>query len=210
MRKWMLYTLLVLGGLLPLCLLGCGSSQPSPVKTQGAPRSNKTLASPNFHKPLTSVDWANFTYFSSCYQNTRPFHTKNGQAVNDHIHFYVYKPKYGDLTHDGGLEAVVPYQCSAADATGVHVFVFTGDAAHVRLIGALPLPDARGTIDNVTRITIKDGTLHLTGDGYAPGTPRCCPDLFIKTSYRWNGHAFVVTRNTVIKRPSVRKEPSRA
>lgn len=194
MRKWMYCALIVLGGLLPLCLLGCGPSQPSPVKTQAAPLSQK---------PLTSVDWANFTYFSSCYQNTEPFHTRNGRAVNGYIHFYVYTPKYGDLTRDGELEAVVPYQCTAADASGVRVFVFTGNAADVRLIGDLPLPESMDAIENVTKITISGGTLHLEGDGYSPGTPRCCPDLFIKTNYQWNGKAFVVTQNTVIKRPSV-------
>ncbi|HLG64656.1 MAG TPA: hypothetical protein VKY19_22140 [Ktedonosporobacter sp.] len=203
MRKWVYYALIVLGGVLQLCLLGCSSSQSSPVQTKATPLSRKPLTSATSNKPLTAVDWANFTYFSSCYQNTQPFHTKNGQAVNGYVHFYVYTPKYGDLTRDGELEAVVPYQCTAADATGVRVFVYTGDAAHVRLIGDLPLPDASGAIDNVTRITIRDETLLLEGDGYSPGTPRCCPDLFVKTSYQWNGKTFVVTQNTVIKRPSV-------
>jgi len=173
------------------------------MQTKAAPPSKGSPTSATSNKPLTSVDWANFTYFSSCYQNTEPFHTKNGRAVNGYVHFYVYTPKFGDLTGDGEVEAVVPYQCTAADATGVRVFVYTGDAAHVRLIGDLPQPDARGAIDNVTKITVSNQTLHLAGDGYSPGTPRCCPDLFIKTNYQWNGKAFVVTQNTVIKRPSV-------
>lgn len=191
MRKWIDYVIFALCTLLQIFLLGCGSSQQAPTKSQTASPSKTSL---------TSVDWANFTYFSSCYQNTQPFHTKNGQAVNGYIHFYVYPPTYGDLTRDEQPEAVVPYQCTAADAAGRRVFVYTGDAAHVRLIGDLPSPDARGAIDNVTQIAISDEMLHLEGDGYSPGTPRCCPDLWIKTSYQWNGHTFVVTQHVVSKR----------
>ena len=191
MRKRIDYTVFALCALLQIFLLGCEPSQQAVTKSQTASLSKM---------PLTSVDWANFTYFSSCYQNTQPFHTKDGQAVNGYIHFYVYPAKYGDVTRDGQAEAVVPYQCTAADSAGVRVFVYTGDAEHVRLIGDLPSPDARGAIDNVTQITISDETLHLEGDGYSPGAPRCCPDLWIKTSYQWNGQAFVATQHVVSKR----------
>jgi hypothetical protein len=78
----------------------------------------------------------------------------------------------------------------------VHVFVYTGNASHVRLLGDLPPANAEGAFDNVTGITISNQELHLEGDGYSSHAPHCCPDLFIKTSYQWNGKAFVPGHQT--------------
>lgn len=195
MRKRVRCSLIGLCGLLLVFVMGC-SEVPQPQSVNSNGRSSPANA------PLTAVDWANFTYFSSCYENTRPFHTKKGTAVNDYVHFNVFlPPKYGDLTGDGHPEAVVPYQCSAADAGGVHVFVYTGNASHVRLIGDLPSPNAEGNFDNVKRITISNQVLYLEGDGYSPQAARCCPDLYIKTSYRWNGKEFVPGPTHISRRP---------
>jgi len=104
------------------------------------------------------------------------------------------------LTGDGQPEAVVPYQCSAADSIGVHVFVYTGNASHVRLLGDLPPTNAEGAFDNVTGITISNHELHLEGYGYSSHAAHCCPDLFIKTSYRWDGKAFVAGPSNISRR----------
>ncbi len=185
-------SLIALYGVLLIFVVGCGNVSQSNSYNGRSSSSNA---------PLTAVDWANFTYFSSCYENTHPFHTKNGIAVNDGVHFRVFlPPKYGDLTGDGQPEAVVPYQCSAADSIGVHVFVYTGNASHVRLLGNLPPPNAEGAFDNVTGITISNQELHLEGYGYSPNAAHCCPDLFIKTSYRWNGKAFVAGPSNISRR----------
>ncbi|MFL5664466.1 MAG: hypothetical protein ACJ8BW_24430 [Ktedonobacteraceae bacterium] len=194
MQKRIHCSLIALYGVLLIFVVGCGAAP----QLQSA---NSNDRSSPVNAPLTAVDWANFTYFSSCYENTHPFHTKNGTAVNDYVHFRVFlPPKYGDLTGDEQPEAVVPYQCSAADARGVHVFVYTGNASHVRLIGDLPPPNAEGAFDNVTGITISHQELHLEGDGYSSHAAHCCPDLFIKTSYRWNGKEFVPGPSNISKR----------
>jgi len=186
-------------GIIIAFLAGCGTAgQPTQTKNShtqtGQAISNATAT------PLTSVDWANFAYVSSCYGNTQIFHTKNGQATNDHIHFNVYPPTYGNLTGNKQPDAVVPYQCSAADASGVHAFVYSGTAEHPILIGNLPLPDPRGAIENITKITISNGVLQLEGTGYSANAPHCCPDLSIKTSYKWQGKSFVIVQTSVIKR----------
>jgi hypothetical protein len=191
MPKSIHHAMIALSGALLLFVVACGTSSPA----RGASVSASSQAA-----SLATVDWANFTYFTTCYQNTRPFHAQHSQAVNDHIHFYVYKPEYGDLTGDAQPEAVVPYQCSAADAMGVHLFIYGGTAAHPRLLGDLPPQNARGVIDNVTKITISNKELLLEGDGYSPSAPHCCPDLFIKTGYRWNGTTFLAVQSQVEKR----------
>lgn len=200
------HPLVVLYGVLLLFWAACDASPQSTQVRSTVRPSNQTASVPSA-APLTKVDWANFIYLSSCYENARPFHTKNGQANNGYIHFVVYPPKYGDLVGDEQPEAVVPYQCSAADSEGVHVFVYTGNTSHIRLIGDLPaLPqDPRdtnynGVLYGITGIAIRNKELHLEGYGYSATAAHCCPDLFIKTSYRWNGKTFVIIQSDVSKK----------
>ncbi len=195
MRHHIRYGIIALSGVLALLLLLAACGVPSQTQETSA-----AVASPTPSSSLKSVDWPNFTYFTNCYENTQPFHAQHGQATNNYVHFYVYTPKYGDLTGDGQPEAVVPYQCSAADAMGVHVFVYTGTAAHPRLLGDLPLKDSQNAIANVTTITISNEELHLEGDGYSSSAPHCCPDLYIKTDYKWNGKTFVIIQSHVSPR----------
>jgi len=121
-------------------------------------------------------------------------------AVNNGIHFTVYPPYYGDLTGDAMPEAIIPYQCSGADTGGKHVLIYSGTATHPVLLADLPEVHAGNTIDNVMKISIGQGELQLAGIGYSAGTPRCCPDLSIQNSYRWNGRKFVLLRSIVNKR----------
>src|SRR5690242_21868040 len=99
-------------------LAACGPlSQPSSSSTKEAtspPSSTRTaVSSPATGTTLRAVDWADFTYFSSCYGNTQPFKARNGKAQNNQIRFEVYQPvSFGDLTGDGQLEAAVRYSCT--------------------------------------------------------------------------------------------------
>jgi hypothetical protein len=175
--------------LLALSLLGC-----SPDILAGPLH----LASSMPSSPLTGVDWANFTYFSTCYGNTRPFKAREGWARNDHITFKVFAPIYGDLTGDGQAEAALPYQCFAADSGGVQVFVYTGTAAHPRLLGQLPLPRPLGdeVVFNSLTVRIHNEQIQLTGASYSQGAPRCCPDRLLSIWYRWTGSHLVKVRCT--------------
>ena len=197
MRCVVLFSRVLLYGIVMSLLVSCGlagqTAQHSGAKPAQQIAGNTAMTS------LMKVDWANFTYSSSCYGNKQPFHTQKGVAVNDGVHFNVYSPTYGNLTGKGQIDAVVPYQCSAADASGVRAFVYSGTTDHPVLIGDLPLPDPRGSIEDITKITISNQQLQLEGRGYSLGAPHCCPDLFIKTSYKWQGKNFVVVQNSVSK-----------
>jgi hypothetical protein len=191
----------VLFSVLLLLLCACNSvTSPAQTSTTASTTTESATATSIHSTSLTQVDWMNYTYTSSCYSNTRPFQVRHGVAVNNGIHFTVYKPYYGDLTGDAKVEAIIPYQCSAVDTTGKHVFIYSGTAAHPVLLADLPEAGAGNTIDNVIKISIGQGELQLAGIGYSAGTPRCCPDLSIQNSYRWNGSKFMLLRSIVNKR----------
>lgn len=188
-KRW--YLLFILG---ICCLVACGtSSQPSSSSTE-ATTSSQTAASST---SLRAVNWANFTYHSSCYGNTQPFQARNGKAQNKFIQFQIYQPViFGDLTGDGQPEAAVRYSCTGADFGGVHVFVYSGQASHPLLLGELPLSDKNGQAGNwsVETITIANQTIQLSGRGYSSSAPHCCPDLHVEARYRWNGKQLVNTQ----------------
>src|SRR6266851_1269974 len=60
MRKRVQCSLIALYGVLLIFVVGCSAIPQSVYSNE--------RSSP-FHTPLTAVDWANFTYFSSCYEN---------------------------------------------------------------------------------------------------------------------------------------------
>jgi hypothetical protein len=195
MRRYSYYFYILFVGLMLTGIIGCGTS----ISSHAADVSS--TPSPTETAPLTHVDWANFTYFSSCYENKQPFKARNGTAMNDHIMFQVYKPVYGDLTRDGQAETAIPYSCAAADFGGVRVFVYSGSAAHPVLLGDLPLPDKSGKITywSVDTVSISNEEIHLVGKGDSPSAAHCCPDLHIEMGYRWNGSHFVVADSKVSK-----------
>ena len=191
----LLSLLLVSSGIAACTSPSTSASTTASSPAQAAPTNTVTQA------PLTAVDWRNFTYTSSCYSDKpQQFVVKNGEGVVDGIHLQVYKPVYGDLTGDGQPAAAIPYSCSAADFAGVSVFIYSGNASKPVLLGELSLmsPGSNngGTVNTVT---INHGILQLIGKGYTPEAPHCCPDLHIKTSYRWNGSRFVVVSSDVSK-----------
>jgi hypothetical protein len=202
MKRYGYFSTILLFCLVAEFLIGCSS-----IPMQGTSTPTKSIPTTNLSPTrsptsttgslLTTVDWANFTYFTTCYGNTQLFKTTNGSATNDYIHLKVYKPIFGDLTGDGQVEAVVPYHCTGVDSGPFGAFVYTGDAVKPRLIGDLPLPNTNGQailLDSV-QVSIKNEEIQLMGDGYSPNTPRCCPDLKRILSYRWNGSQFITVRS---------------
>lgn len=133
---------------------------------------------------LENVDWSNFTYTFTCYTAqpvTITLH--NGSAQRNGITYSVLKPVFGDLTGNGQPEAVLIFQCTAADAAPARVFVYAGTARHPTLLAVLP-PDDH-THFGVRAASISQGILQLTGDGYTRRDPHCCPSLKVVTRYKW-------------------------
>jgi hypothetical protein len=194
------YTVAIFVLLLFLLCSCSGTSLPAQTPTATSVNQASIPASSASSASLEHVNWMNYTYNSSCYGNTQPFHVRHGVAVNNGVHFMVYQPYYGDLTGDAKAEAIIPYQCSAADTSGKHVFVYSGTATHPVRLADLPGAHASNTLDNVMKVSIERGALYLAGVGYSAGAPRCCPDLAIENSYRWTGSTFVLVRSVIHKR----------
>jgi len=193
---FMLVSLVLVGS----AITACGSSTLPASSSASAPPA-ATTSTVHQAVPLTTVDWRNFTYTSSCFSDkAQQFVVRNGMGVLNGVHLQVYTPVYGDLTGDGQPEAAIPYSCTAADFGGVNVFVYTGNASKPVLLGELdvmsPGSNNGGTVETVT---ISKGIIQLVGKGYTPDAPHCCPNLRIQTSYRWNGSHFVMVSNEVTK-----------
>lgn len=154
---------------------------------------------------LEQVDWRNFTYTFSCYSDHPiAIRIRNGSAASNYVHYYVRNPVFGDLTGDGQPEAVIPFQCTAADAAPAQVFVYSGTAQHPYLLATLPA--AGRPWFNVQQASITNGALQLSGYGYKLQDSLCCPSLWTTTSYRWNGSSFVViaTHSSPLAMPTPR------
>jgi hypothetical protein len=177
---------LVVGLLVFSLLSACGSSL-----SNVATLSVFSAASSTAPGSLEQVDWSNFTYTFSCYSD-HPIavRVKNGSAERNHVHYYVQKPVFGDLMGNGRKEAVIRFQCTAADVAPAQVFVYAGTAQHPYLLATLPTEERPWF--SVQQASITHRTLQLSGYGYKLQDPLCCPSLWTTRIYRWNGSSFVV------------------
>lgn len=193
----------VTGGLLLAALLGSmGLSAYAARPAQAVAGSPAVQAA-----SLTTVDWNDFTYTSSCYSSKpRRFVARHGVAQVAGIHFQVYPPLFGDLTGDGRPEALVPYSCTGADFGGVHLFVFTGAASHPRLLAEIPSPTAPyvGSMASVRTVTLpvvtvmpQQRVLQVNGAGYSATAPHTCPDLDITLRYQVSRDHLIAMGSTV-------------
>ncbi len=140
---------------------------------------------------LERVNWNSFTYTFSCYANHPVAITlHNGRAHQNGISYSILTPVFGDLTGDGQAEAVIIFQCTAADAAPAQAFVYSGTARHPSLLATLP-PDEHAHI-SLRTASIAHEVLQISGDGYATNDAHCCPSLTVTTRYKWNGTNFSV------------------
>ena len=193
-------TVVAAGSLILACTAsGNAAVGTAPTQQHGGRAGRASAGQPG--KGLGSVDWANFSYTSSCFSShPQRFAVKHGRARVGGILFQIYPPTYGHLTNQVQTVAAVPYSCTGADFGGVHVFVFNGSAPHPQLLGELPPPGTRkaGTIASVSSVAFVRGNITLAGIGYSANAPHCCPDLRVTTTYRWNGRSFVVVRSSAV------------
>jgi hypothetical protein len=172
-----------------------GSSQsgsgPQPTATPTPSPSPTPTPTPS---PLNTVNWLYFTYPNPCDSSQQTISTTNGQGKTaGDFTIAIGTPVYGDVTHDGIWEALVPYQCVGADSFPEHVFVYTGTAEKPRLLGILPLASETITWSvDPHMMYVADDTIQLQGRGYSPTAAHCCPDLYVYNQYTWDGSRFVL------------------
>ncbi|MFI9561526.1 hypothetical protein [Nonomuraea endophytica] len=95
----------------------------------------------------------------------------------------------GDLTRDGRRETVVVSSCpSPTSSNPLIAFVYDGvskpSAPH--LLGKL----GTNRYYKSVKVSIRGGLVHLRGKVVSDRAPRCCPDLMVSQTYRWDGAKF--------------------
>jgi hypothetical protein len=97
---------------------------------------------------------------------------------------------YADLTGDGREEAVVPVTSSGTIGNIAYlVYTLKNGAPQVILTRRLDRGSAGGI-----KMAIVDGKLQETGAEYGAEDPLCCPSVFKRTTFRWDGSQLQVER----------------
>lgn len=119
--------------------------------------------------------------------------------------YYLDSIAYADVTGDGGEEAVVIIaELTGGSATPHWIFVYGGGDRSPRLLWSFQTGD-RAT-GGLKEVYAADGRLvvELYGKDRVPSDPEslegsdgtaqglCCPTLFTRSRYGWNGRAFVL------------------
>ncbi|MFI6903067.1 hypothetical protein ACIBKY_17525 [Nonomuraea sp. NPDC050394] len=95
----------------------------------------------------------------------------------------------GDLTRDGRRETVVVSSCpSPTSSNPLIAFVYDGVSkpSAPRLLGRL----GKNRYFTSMKVSIRGGLAHLRGKVVSDRAPRCCPDLIVSQTHRWDGTTF--------------------
>ncbi|MBA3823930.1 MAG: hypothetical protein H0X24_08545 [Ktedonobacterales bacterium] len=178
-----------------VALSGCGSAS-TPTGGGTTPTVAATAsATPPAATGLTAIDWANTTYPNACNLGGDKITVVNGMAKGSNgVTLRVTDPMFGYITRTDQVDVIVPYECTGATGSGIHILVFAGTAAQPTLVGQLPLTTAKYALASVFTEGIIDHKLELSGVGFSStSVPLCCPDTTIIDTYAWNGNAFTLS-----------------
>ncbi|MBB5084087.1 hypothetical protein [Nonomuraea endophytica] len=95
----------------------------------------------------------------------------------------------GDVTRDGRRETVVVSSCPSPTSSNPLVAFVYGGAAKTKtphLLGKL----GTNRYFKSMKVSIRGGLVHLRGKVISDRAPRCCPDLNVSQTYRWDGTKF--------------------
>jgi hypothetical protein len=93
---------------------------------------------------------------------------------------------YADLTGDGVDEAVVPISSGGTLGDLAFLVLTPSGGGTKTLLKEVPLGGSGGLA-----VAVVDGQIVMTQPLYGPDDPACCPSALRKTTYVWNGTAFV-------------------
>jgi hypothetical protein len=120
------------------------------------------------------------------------------QALSDaNSQFEPARVIYADLTGTGQTDAVVPI-ASGGTLGDVEFLVLAPDDTG----GATTLLDGKPTGQDGLAVAVVGGKLVMTEPVPGPDDPECCPSQLKKTTYAWDGAAFVVESTTTETNPA--------
>lgn len=169
---------------------GCGSS-----------RTNGVGAAPPL---LRAFHWSSARYPSTCFGGSAGVTVHHGVAhgPGGFLRMSVSAPTFGTVA--GTPVAVVTYRCIGANAGPDTALVYTWSHGRRTLLATLLV----GEDVYVHRVSVSSDGLRISGVGYRPGTPQCCPDLAVTYRFRWVGGRPV--RVATSRSPLPSAPPSRA
>ncbi|MEV0345533.1 hypothetical protein AB0H88_07195 [Nonomuraea sp. NPDC050680] len=160
-------------------VLGGGVANAATVDSTAA-QATATIAV-NAAGPLDRVDWASVVEPALNCPKPRP------RAAWYVVHARV--AAVGDLTRDGRRETVVVSSCpSSTSSNPLIAFVYDGASkpSAPRLIGKL----GKNRYFKSLKVAIRGGRVQLHGKALSDQAARCCPDLIVSQTYRWDGTQF--------------------
>ncbi|MEV1240600.1 hypothetical protein [Nonomuraea sp. NPDC049750] len=158
-------------------VLGGGIANAATVDSGAAPATATAIAA----NAADRVDWASVVEPALNCPKPRP------RAAWYVVHARV--AAVGDLTRDGKRETVVVSSCPSSTSSNP-LIAFVYDAASKpstpRLLGKL----GKNRYFKSLKVAIQGGRVQLHGKALSDQAPRCCPDLMVSQTYKWDGTQF--------------------
>ncbi len=109
-----------------------------------------------------------------------------------------------DFTGDGVEDALVAVRCdSGAGAPPSAVFAVAARPGGPEVVDELLGPDEGEIVKDLRAV---GPSAVVTSFGFGPAAPRCCPDLELSHTYRWDGTAFGDAATTSTPLPEAPQE----
>lgn len=147
------------------------------------------------NRPAGFPDFENFKYPKSCIEGlSGPFKLKDGVFKYPKEYGYeleLVREKYADVTNDGREEALVVLSIITTGTMKprcVYIFELDQKTKKVKLLWDFQTGDRAD--GGLRRIYGENGNLVL--EVYSPGnqTGACCPEYYLKQTYKWEGGKF--------------------
>jgi hypothetical protein len=192
---------------------------PSPA----APESSEPAPTPD--SPVRAIDFANFTYPRTADLRNpgdpKTFKLKDGEfaETKNEVGMYLADVSYGDVTGDGGEEAMVRLGIHTGGSSMPNcIYIYTLRNNRPRLLWAFVTGDRAD--GGLRSIYAEDGRLvielygkeaRIGGELYGTeDAPACCAKSVTRTRYEWRGNRFrQVGESEVFPNPAGHSSPVR-
>jgi hypothetical protein len=121
--------------------------------------------------------------------------TRDAEGFVDEMGASLVGVGYGDLTGDGGEEAMVAVSFTTGGSAIPHcVYIFTVDEGEARKLWSVVTGDrAHGGLKDAYA---EDGKLIIERFWARRDAAACCPKAYKRTAYRWSGGRFVAAKRS--------------
>jgi hypothetical protein len=172
---------------------------------------------------VSKVDWENFTYpwypkgYTPPYKKRKitlkdskfEFDDKDLSDGPDNVSMELRDVSYFDITNDGKEEAIVSLAGVVTfNSFSGCSFVYTIEDGHLKLLWQHE--DFDRANGGLRSLRVQDGNLIVEQYSDKEGGGLCCPKIYIRTKYKWDGNRFVeiqseTLNNTFAKRDFCQK-----